>query len=139
MAIKRIVPAVLLLALLPACGKPVMTAYADVSGLRGVSAQAAPGQLIVRFKNQARQALLQKLGLRTIKKVNRLDALVVTAPNVDQAIAALRADKEVAFAEPNFVARAIEAAPMPGVTFGVDERLKDLWGMAKIEAPAVWG
>ncbi len=108
-----------------------------------MNAQAAPGELVVRFRNvQNRQALLQGLGLRTIGKVNRLDAIVVKGGDTQAALAKLKASKDVLYAEPNYIAKAIgTASAAPALGFrakGEDELLGKLWGMAKIQAPAAW-
>ena len=102
------------------------------------AAQAKPGEIIVKFRSNAgRQALLQKLGLRTVKKVNRLDAIVVQGKNVKAALAELNNDRAVEYAEPNFVAKAFQVQqPMPAIFD--NDLLPKLWGLNKIEAPAAW-
>ena len=128
-------------ALVTGCGRTAFpTAVTPGAGM--VGAAAAPGELVVRFRGQERQALLQKLGLKTVKRVQRLDALVVKSADPAKAIAALKADPNVLYAEPNYIARAIATrGPVTTPAFGVrggDEMLAKLWGMAKIEAAAAW-
>ena len=124
------------------CGTTPTASFAgDRTGT--MAAQAKPGELVVRFRNaQSRQALLQNLGLKTVAKVNRLDAVVVKGANTSQALAKLKADKNVLYAEPNYVAKAIgtaNAAPMFAFrTKGEDELLGKLWGMEKLEAAKAW-
>jgi thermitase len=115
------------------------------AGIRGgaVAAQAVPGEIVVKFRSaNSRQAALQKLGLRTTRRVERVDALVVSAPNTKEALAALQKDPAVLYAEPNWVAKAYDATPAtPKLGFalkGGDELLEKLWGMSKIEAAAAW-
>jgi thermitase len=140
----RLLTAATLLALLPACGAHTLNGVAQTRAAGFTAAQAAPGQLIVRFKSQARQAILQNLGLRAVKKVAGLNAIVVKAADPVAATKALKADREVLWVEPNFIAKAIDVAPVRvALPLGVgaragDELLGQLWGMAKIEAPAAW-
>lgn len=117
----------------------------NMAGARGgnFSAQAVPGEVVVKFKDaRSRQSLLQKMGLRTVAKVNRLGAVVVKASNPARAIAELKRDANVLYAEPNYIAKAIGlASAAPRMGFGVrseDELLGKLWGMTKIEAAKAW-
>jgi thermitase len=86
--------------------------------------------------------MLQSLGLKTIAKVNRLDAVVVKGADPKAALAKLKADPNVLYAEPNYIAKAIGMAnPAPRLAFGAkqdDELLGKLWGMEKIEAAKAW-
>ena len=107
------------------------------------SAMAVPGEVVVKFKDaRGRQAVLQKMGLKTIAKVNKVDAVVVKTANAKATIAALKQDANVLYAEPNYVARAFGMPnPAPRLAFGTqadDELLGQLWGMAKIDAAAAW-
>lgn len=106
-------------------------------------ALAAPGEVIVKFKDaRGRQAVLQKMGLKTIAKVNKVDAVVVKTADAKKTIAALKADPNVAYAEPNYIAKAIgleSQAPAFGFrTKGDDELLGQLWGMKTIDAASAW-
>ena len=108
------------------------------------NAAAVPGEIIVKFRNDTnRQALLQGLGLKTVKKVERINAIVVKGANTKAAIAKLNADPSVLYAEPNYIAKANGiGATAPNFGFNAmnsgDDMLAKLWGMAKIEAPAAW-
>jgi thermitase len=125
------------------CGKMLPTA--ELSGARAaanVTAQAVAGEYIVKFKTGGRQAILQNLGMKTVKKVEGINALVVKGGNAES-LAKLQADPNVAYAEPNYIAKAFDIAPKaPAFGFdglkGGDELLEKLWGMAKIEAQQAW-
>lgn len=127
--------------LLAGCGQHALGPAAPKAG-RGLTAQARPGEVVVKFKGaQARQAVLQRLGLKAVARVNRLEAVVVKAPNAAEAIAALKQDPNVLYAEPNYVMKAIAAPATPGLAFvvrGGDDLLPKLWGMAMIGAEAAW-
>ncbi len=94
-----------------------------------------PGQVVVRFKPTAdlrsRKQALSHEGAATIEQLGlpRL-RLVRVAGSVPAAVAALERDPAVAYAEPNYVYRAT-ATPN-------DPQLAQLWGLAKISAPAAW-
>ena len=109
-----------------------------------LGAMAAPGEVVVKFKDaRGRQALLQKMGLKTIAKVNKVDAVVVKTANAKATIAALKQDANVLYAEPNYIAKAIglESATPNLMTFGAkadDELLGQLWGMKAIDAASAW-
>ena len=141
---KLVVTSTLVLAAaLAGCG--VNPATNRLAGERNgaMAAQSVPGEIIVKFKSaNGRQALLQKMGLKTVKKINKVEALVVKATNSAETIAALKADANVAYAEPNYIARAIGTRnAAPALTFGAkggDEMLGKLWGMKKIDAEAAW-
>lgn len=109
------------------------------------SAQAVKGELIVKFKGeQGRQALLQKLGLRTVKQVSKIGAVVVKTASPDTALAALKANPEVLYAEPNYIARLVnpkdaENAPdLEGALQVNDPMAKKQWAIKKIDAPGAW-
>jgi thermitase len=117
----------------------------SMAGVRGgnLSAQSVRGEVVVKFKDaRSRQAMLQKMGLRTVSKVNRLEAVVVKSANPAQTIAALKQDSSVLYAEPNYIAKAIGVVnPAPRLGFGIrseDELLSKLWGMEKTEAAKAW-
>lgn len=113
-----------------ACGQTFGTLPAGAQA-GAAQAQAVSGEIVVKFKStKGQQALTQSLGLRTVKKVDRLGAVVVKASgDAKDALAKLNADKaNVLYAEPNFVYKA----------FAEDELMPKTWEMAKIEAPAVW-
>ena len=140
---KKIVLLTAAVAAVAATGCGTQLNAARVNGAADFGAQAAPGEVIVKFKSaNSRQALLQKMGLKTIKKVEKIDAVVVKTANAAETIAALKADPNVAYAEPNYIAKAIglESAA-PNLTFGAkadDELLGQLWGMTAIGAAQAW-
>jgi len=110
----------------------------NMVGVRGGSfnAQSVPGEVVVKFKDaRSRQSALQKLGLRTVAKVNRLEAVVVKCANPSQTIADLKRGGNVLYAEPNYIAKAVGLAnPAPRMGFGVrseDELLGKLWEAGK--------
>ncbi len=106
-----------------------------------VSARAVPGELIVKFKNvAARQAMMQKLGLRMVERVVGLEAFLVKAPDTASALKALQSDSTVLYAEPNYLARKFDArAALPQLGFeSGDDMLGKLWGMKTIKAEQAW-
>lgn len=126
------------------CGRAPLTT-AGVASARGASASAVarPGEVVVKFRSPAaRQAVLQKLGLRSVSRVERLDAVVVKAADPAAALASLKADPSVAYAEPNWVMRAIEprkrvAIPSFRAASG-DDLLSRLYAMKNIDAASAW-
>jgi len=128
---------------LTGCGRA--SAPTATAGARGPLAAAAvrPGEIVVKFRAPAaRQALLQKLGLRSISRVERVDAVVVKAADPASALAALKADPNVAYAEPNHVMRVPSRrlgglVPRFRVSSG-DDLLPQLYGLKNIEAQAAW-
>ncbi|MFP5503070.1 MAG: S8 family serine peptidase [Candidatus Sericytochromatia bacterium] len=93
------------------CGDMLPNAGQNVNAAN-FNAAAAPGELIVKFKSVAgQQALLQNLGLKTVKKVERINAIVVTGGDTRAALSKLNADPNVAYAEPNYIAKAFDIAP----------------------------
>ena len=109
-----------------------------------VAARAVKNELIVRFKSvQGRQALMQKLGLRTVKQVARLEAVVVKAPDPAAALKALKADPAVAYAEPNQVIKLIEPkekgeTPELEAPASNDPKSRWQWALGKIQAREAW-
>lgn len=145
MAIKRHVLGVVLMGAVAssvaACGaQPGMRGLASAAGNNPFAAASVQGELVVKFKTEAgKQALLQGLGLRTVSRVDRIDALVVKAADTAAALAKLQADPRVAYAEPNYIAKAFEAPQVPSLGFRAgDEMLGKLWGMAKTQAAEAW-
>ncbi|MEB3329343.1 MAG: S8 family peptidase [Candidatus Sericytochromatia bacterium] len=89
------------------------------------------------------QALLQRLGTRAVRRLEALEAVVFTAPDRDAAVAALRRDPAVRWAEPNGVVKlpplTREAPRLPlGVATGGDPLLAQQWALQRLEAPAAW-
>jgi thermitase len=106
-------------------------------------AESVPGELIVKFKSAAvRGPKLLNLGLRQVRSIDKVGAVVVKGADTKAALAALKADADVAYVEPNYVAKAFDLPSMsPSVAFGIraeDELLKDCWGMTKINAGEAW-
>jgi thermitase len=123
-----------------ACGQWRATAP-TVQGSSRVAAKAVPGELVVKFKDvSARQALMQKLGLKMVERVAGLDAMLVKATDPGAALKALQADSTVLYAEPNYRARKFDTrAVMPRLGFEAgDELLSRLWGMKVIKAEQAW-
>jgi thermitase len=94
-----------------------------------------PGQVVVRFRANAdplsRKEALSTESATTVKRLvlPGLQLVRVQGP-VEDAVAALRSNPAVAYAEPNYLYHA-DAAPN-------DPRYGQLWGLAKIKAPAAW-
>jgi len=94
-----------------------------------------PGQVVVRFRASAdrlsRKAALSSESAATVKRLVLPGLqLVHVDGSVADAVAALRRDPAVAYAEPNYLYRA-DAVPN-------DPRYGQLWGLARIKAPAAW-
>ncbi|MEB3298372.1 MAG: S8 family serine peptidase [Candidatus Sericytochromatia bacterium] len=125
---------------LAGCGQ-VAPGLASGSGTRSALAAAAmPGQLVVKLRPQvAVSGWMAAYGLKPVRKIEDLGALVVQAADPTAALARLGRDSAVVYAEPNYVARKFEAdaRPFAGV-FAADELLGQLWGMQKIGATRVW-
>ncbi|MDB5101615.1 MAG: peptidase [Cyanobacteria bacterium RYN_339] len=116
---------------------------AALRAANGVVAESVPGELIVKFKNSAtRGPKLLTLGLRQVRSIDKIGAVVVKGGDTKTALAALKADADVLYAEPNYVAKAFDLPSMsPNVAFGIraeDELLKDCWGMNTIHASDAW-
>jgi thermitase len=106
-------------------------------------ANAVPGEVIVKFSDaRSRQSVLQKMGLKAVSKIERIEAVVVKCANPVATIADLRKDPTVAYAEPNYIARIIGGrSATPNLGFALmngDELLGKLWGMEKTEAAKAW-
>jgi subtilisin family serine protease len=103
--------------------------------LKGSHAQFVPGQVVVRFRAGAgRAARRQALSTGAASTVRRLAVpglqLVHVHGSVAAAIDSLERDPAVAYAEPNYL---YHATATPN-----DPRYSQLWGLAKISAPAAW-
>jgi subtilisin family serine protease len=103
--------------------------------LEGSKRQYVPGQVVVRFRasaaRAARKAALSEESATTVKRlvVPGLQLVHVDGA-VEDAVAALRRKPAVAYAEPNYLYHA-DAVPN-------EPRYQQLWGLAKINAPAAW-
>jgi subtilisin family serine protease len=103
--------------------------------LAGSKRAYLPGQVVVRFRASADRLLRKEaLSSESAATVKRLVLpglqLVHVDGSVAHAVAALRGDPAVAYAEPNYLYRA-DAVPN-------DPRYGQLWGLARIHAPAAW-
>jgi subtilisin family serine protease len=93
------------------------------------------GEVVVRFRAGAGRAkrfeALSSESAKTIRPLGLagLQLVHVTGP-VPEAVAALASDPAVEYAEPNWTYHALA---LPD-----DPRLTDLWGLARISAPAAW-
>ena len=103
--------------------------------LDGSQRSYLPGQVVVRFRDGAgpssRKEALSTESATTVKRLVLPGLqLVHVRGSVEDAVAALRSNPAVAYAEPNYLYHA-DAAPN-------DPRYGQLWGLAKIKAPAAW-
>ena len=103
--------------------------------LKGSGQAFVPGQVVVRFRANvdplSRRETLSAESASTVKPLGLPGLqLVRVEGSVASAIAALQANPAVAYAEPNWIYHA-EAVPN-------DPRYSQLWGLAKIGAPAAW-
>ena len=109
--------------------------------LEGVvsSAQAkwVPGEVLVGFHpwvtGVTRREVVQDESASTLRASSLPGVVLVrtaAGQSVPEAVEAFRADPEVAYAEPNYLYHA-DATPN-------DPQLPQLWGMARISAPAAW-
>ncbi|HET7807367.1 MAG TPA: S8 family serine peptidase, partial [Gaiellaceae bacterium] len=94
-----------------------------------------PGQVVVRFRENvdplSRKAALATESAATVKRLVLPGLqLVRVHGSVPEAVAELRSNPAVAYAEPNYLYHA-DAVPN-------DPRYGQLWGLARIKAPAAW-
>ncbi len=103
------------------------------------SAQAkwVPGEVLVGFHpwvtGVTRREVVQDESASTLRAASLPGVVLVrtaAGQSVPEAVEAFRADPEVAYAEPNYLYHA-DATPN-------DPQLPQLWGMARISAPAAW-
>jgi thermitase len=103
--------------------------------LKGANRSYVPGEVVVRFRPNAgplsRKKALYTESATTVKRlvVPGLQ-LVHVDGSVQDAVASFRGNPAVAYAEPNYLYHA-DAVPN-------DPRYPQLWGLAKISAPAAW-
>jgi subtilisin family serine protease len=95
------------------------------------------GEVVVGFhpwvSGVARRVVVQDESARVLRASSLPGVVLVETTggrSVPEAVAAFRADPEVAYAEPNYLYHA-DAAPN-------DPQLPQLWGLARISAPAAW-
>ena len=116
-----------------------------LSGASGQQPQGdAPsiaGELIVKFRADAsqsrRDAALAGRGARLLRRFEALDLHHVRVPegqNLQAAIAALQADPDVVFAQPNYIRRTTQAAT-PNDPSWLNN---SLWGLKQIRADTAW-
>ncbi len=101
----------------------------------GANQQYVPGQVVVGFRTNvdpvSRVEALSDASASTLKSVGSPNVkLVKVESSVPAAIAELRSNPVVAYAEPNWIYHA-QATPN-------DPRYSQLWGLAKINAPLAW-
>jgi thermitase len=101
----------------------------------GANQQYVPGQVVVGFRPNvdplSRLEALSDASASTLKSVGSPNVkLVKVDGSVPSAIAELKSNPAVAYAEPNWIYHA-EATPN-------DPRYSQLWGLAKINAPLAW-
>jgi subtilisin family serine protease len=101
----------------------------------GANQQYAPGQVVVGFRPNvdplSRLEALSDASASALKSVGSPNVkLVKVDGSVPSAIAELKSNPAVAYAEPNWIYHA-EATPN-------DPRYSQLWGLAKINAPLAW-
>ena len=103
--------------------------------LKGANRSYVPGEVVVRFRPNAdplsRKEALSTESATTVKRlvVPGLQ-LVHVDGSVQDAVASFRSNPAVAYAEPNYFYHA-DAVPN-------DPRYPQLWGLARIGAPAAW-
>jgi thermitase len=103
--------------------------------LKGANRPYVPGEVVVRFRLNAdplsRKEALSAESATTVKRlvVPGLQ-LVHVDGSIQDAVASFRSNPAVAYAEPNYLYHA-DAVPN-------DPRYPQLWGLAKISAPAAW-
>ena len=100
-------------------------------------AKAVPGEIVVKLKkamgihsvpNMMRIESIEELGNTSVYKVPE-------GETVEAALAKLRKDPNVVYAEPNYIYRAFGASAKRTVN---DPKFGELWGMTKIQAPQAW-
>ena len=101
----------------------------------GATQRYVPGQVVVRFRENAdpltRKAALADESASAVKPLGLPGLqLVRVEDSVPDAVAALEGNPAVAYAEPNWI---YHATAVPN-----DPRFAQLWGLAKIDAPAAW-
>ncbi|MNS20151.1 Thermophilic serine proteinase precursor [compost metagenome] len=106
-----------------------------------VQALAKSGEIIVKFRSgQSRQAitgLTQRLGLRTVGAIAKLDMQVVKGGTAET-LAALKASPEVLFAEVNATESLPPVRKETGVIKSGDPMMDQQWSLSKINAAGAW-
>ncbi|MEX2031529.1 MAG: S8 family peptidase, partial [Dehalococcoidia bacterium] len=113
---------------------------------------AVPGEILVGFhagvSSAEQQTLLRRAGASSHQGFGRIRAVLASTPARDQALAALRSDPRVRYAEPNHPVHAVDHGSTPSDPF-----FHNLWGLhnfgqtvngftstpdADIDAPEAW-
>jgi thermitase len=124
-----------IIALLVVIGLMVPAMPVLASGSDG-GQEYAPDRILVAFKAEVtdagRNAVQQRHGDNDYRDVPGVGVRVVKVPpgKVQERLAAYRGERDVQFAEPDYVARAIETPIDPG--FGSQ------WGLTRIQASQAW-
>jgi thermitase len=125
-----------IVALLVVIGLMVPAMPILASGSDGVQ-EYAPDRILVAFKAEVtaagRNAVQQRHGDNDYRDVPGVGVRVVKVPpgKVQERLAAYRGERDVQFAEPDYVARAIGTPPN-------DYNSTLQWGLTKIQAPQAW-
>lgn len=116
---------------------PETPAKAVTRAPQGISAKAVPGEIVVKLK--------KAMGIKSVPNMMHMEAIedlgntsvykVPAGETVEEALAKLRKDPNVVYAEPNYIYRAFGASAKRTVN---DPKFGDLWGMTKIQAPQAW-
>lgn len=144
----------LALSMLAGCGvaPSAMTPAVDPGPLPGASkqadpapvyaAKAVPGELVVKLR--------KAMGIQAVANMQRIESLeglghtsvykVPAGQSVEEALAKLRKDPNVIYAEPNYLYHALEVAPkaVRAQRTVNDPMFDQLWGVKKIQAPEAW-
>jgi subtilisin family serine protease len=112
-----------------------------IVGQQPAAAAVVPDELLVRFRPQlpetARGAARATARASRIQQFSQLDIehlRVAPGMTTERAIAALRSNPDVAFAEPNYVRQAVASAP-PNDPYWLSD---SLWGLQRIMAQTAW-
>ena len=98
----------------------------------------APGQILVKFKPGAGGLSAQRaLAAQSLTVAGDIPSLGVLKVSVEpgrelEKVAALRSDPNVLYAEPNYIAHAVDTIPNDPYYYWSQ------WGLSKINAPAAW-
>jgi len=100
-------------------------------------AKAVPGEIVVKLK--------KAMGIKSVPQMMRIESIeelgntsvykVPEGETVEEALAKLRKDPNVVYAEPNYIYRAFGTSAKRTVN---DPKFGELWGMTKIQAPQAW-
>lgn len=114
-----------------------------------VSGEFVPGEVLVKFRSDAgaslRTRVLQAANLRDTGLVRAGVSLARTGRNttVEEAVAALRKNRDVVYAEPNYIRRAIGApgsAPISAALYAAsnDPRRAEQWSIGAVNLVPAW-